>query len=78
MRAINIEWDVDYEEQLENLPKEDIFKSMKLGWPIIILGTFFLGLNVITVGQSLVKKLQIILDFQKVQQSGHLVLRFSF
>ena len=22
MRAINIEWDVDYEEQLENLPKE--------------------------------------------------------
>ena len=33
--------------------KEDIFKSMKLGWPIIILGTFFLGLNVITVGQSL-------------------------
>lgn len=22
MRAINIEWDVDYEEQLEDLPKE--------------------------------------------------------
>lgn len=22
MKAINIEWDVDYEEQLENLPKE--------------------------------------------------------
>ena len=22
MKAINIEWDVDYEEQLEDLPKE--------------------------------------------------------
>lgn len=29
MRAINIEWDVDYEEQIEDLPKEiEIPKGM--------------------------------------------------